>query len=105
MKKVIFVVVAILAILGWNSVKADELKDLLGQKVVEYQGVCRINAQGMLVFTDKETKSVVECIVGADVGEKDLKSVLIFDEKGPVKLLEYSLKGRKQRTVWSRGSV
>lgn len=103
--KIILVCVAIIAILGWNSVKDDELKDLLGKKVTEYAGVCRLNAHGMLVFSEEETKSIQECIVGADEGEKDLKAVLLFDKNGPAKLLEYSLKGRKQRILWARGSV
>lgn len=99
--RIIIVCLALMSVLA----HADELKDLLGDKVVEYQGVCRLNAQGMLVFTDKETKSAPECIVGIEKGKSDLKSILIFDEKGPVRLLEYSLKGKKQRTLWSRGSV
>lgn len=99
--RIIFVCIAIMSILA----HADELKDLLGKKEVEYVGVCRMDANGMLVFDDKQTNVVVECIVGADPGETDLKAVLLFDDKGPTKLLEYSLKGKKQRTVWSRGSV
>lgn len=99
--RIIFVCIAIMSILA----NADELKDLLGKKEVEYVGVCRMDANGMLVFDDKQTTVVVDCIVGADPGEKDLKAVLLFDDKGPTKLLEYSLKGRKQRTIWSRGSV
>jgi activator of 2-hydroxyglutaryl-CoA dehydratase len=59
----------------------------------------------MLVFDDKEAKTSPVCIVGADAGEQDLKAVLIFDDKGPVKLFEYSLKGRKQRTLWARGAT
>lgn len=99
--RIILVCLAIMSILA----HADELKDLLGKKEVEYVGVCRLDARGMLVFTEKETKSTPECIVGAEPGEKDLKAVLLFDKDGPVKLLEYSLKGRKQRTLWARGST
>jgi hypothetical protein len=100
--RIIFVCVAIMAILA----HADELQDLLGKKLVEYQGVCRLDANGMLVFDDKQAKTAPQCIVGADVGEKDLKAVLLFDSKGqPIKLLEYSLKDRKQRTLWVRGAT
>ena len=99
--RIIIVCLVLMSVLA----HADELKDLLGDKVVEYQGVCRLNAQGMLVFTDKETKSAPECIVGIEKGKSDLKSILIFDEKGPVKLLEYSMKGKKQRTLWARGAI
>lgn len=100
--RIILVCLAIMAILA----HANELKDLLGNKVTEYVGVCRLDANGMLVFDDKEAKTAPQCIVGADAGEKDLKAVLLFDSKGqPTKLLEYSLKDRKQRTLWSRGST
>lgn len=99
--RIILVCLAIMAILA----HANELKDLLGNKVTEYVGVCRLDANGMLVFTDKESKVIQEYIVGAEPGEKDLKAVLLFDKDGPVKLLEYSLKGRKQRTLWARGST
>lgn len=84
---------------------ADELKDLLGKKEVEYAGVCRLDVNGMLVFTDKEAKVIQECVVGADKGETDLKAILLFDKNGPVRLLEYSIKERKQRTLWSRGAI
>lgn len=103
--QIILVCIAIMSILGWTSTKADELKDLLGKKEVEYAGVCRLDTNGMLVFTDKEAKVIQECIVGADKGETDLKAVLLFDKNGAVKLLEYSLKNRKQRTLWVRGST
>ena len=99
--RIILVCLAIMSILA----HADELQDLLGKKLVEYQGVCRLDANGMLVFDDKEAKTSPVCIVGADAGEQDLKAVLIFDDNGPVKLFEYSLKGRKQRTLWSRGAT
>lgn len=95
------VIVSIMTILA----HAGELEDLLGKKVTEYVGVCRIDAQGILVFTDKEAVSAPECVVGAEPGEKDLKSVLIFDKDGPAKLLEYSLKGSKQRILWTRGAI
>lgn len=99
--RIVFVCIAIMSIIA----RADELKDLLGNKVVEYAGVCRLDANGMLVFNNPATKTTPECIVGSEPGETDLKAVLIFDEKGPVKLLEYSLKGRKQRTLWVRGAT
>lgn len=99
--RIIFVCIAIMAILA----HADELKDLLGKKVVEYVGVCRMDAQGMLVFEDKQTSVLQECVVGADVGETDLKAILLFDKKGAVKLLEYSIKEKRQRILWQRGST
>ena len=99
--RIILVCLAIMSILA----HADELKDLLGKKLVEYQGVCRLDANGMLVFTNEEAKSAPQCVVGADEGETDLKAVLIFDEKGALKLFEYSLKGKKQRTLWMRGAT
>ena len=99
--RIILVCLAIMSILA----HADELQDLLGKKLVEYQGVCRLDANGMLVFDDKEAKTSPVCIVGAEPGERDLKAVLIFDDKGPVKLFEYSLSGKRQRTLWSRGST
>lgn len=100
--RIIFVCVAIMAILA----HADDLKSLLGNKVTEYVGVCRLDANGMLVFDDNEAKTSPQCIVGADVGEKDLKAVLLFDLRGhPIKLLEYSFKDRKQRTLWVRGAI
>ena len=99
--RIIFVCVAIMAILA----HADELKSLLGNKVTEYVGVCRLDSNGMLVFDDNEAKTAPQCIVGADVGEKDLKAVLLFDKQGAVKLLEYSIKEKKQRTLWQRGAI
>ena len=100
--RIILVCLAIMTILA----HANELKDLLGNKVTEYVGVCRLDANGMLVFDDKEAKTAPLCIVGADAGEKDLKAILLFDSKGqPIKLLEYSLKDRKQRTLWVRGAT
>lgn len=99
--RITLVIVAMMMILA----HADELKDLLGKKQIEYEGVCRLDKLGMLVFTDKETATLQECIVGAEPGEKDIKAVLLFDKLGAIKLLEYSLKGKKQRTLWQRGSV
>lgn len=100
--RIILVCLAIMAILA----HANELKDLLGNKVTEYVGVCRLDANGMLVFDGKEIKTTPMCIMGADAGEKDLKAILLFDSQGqPTRLLEYSLKGRKQRTLWARGST
>lgn len=89
----------------FSDVRAGELEDLLKDKDVEYIGVCRLDSNGMLVFDEKKTKTKPECVVGAPKGETDIKTILLYDEKGPVKLLEYSLKGKKQRTIWSRGSV
>lgn len=100
--RIILVCLAIMTILA----HADELKDLLGNKVTEYVGLCYLDGNGMLVFDGKEIKTTPMCIMGADIGEKDLKAVLLFDSKGqPIKLLEYSLKGRKQRTLWVRGAT
>lgn len=100
--RIILVCLAIMTILA----HADELQDLLGKKLTEYAGVCRLDANGMLVFTNEEAKTTPQCIVGADAGEKDLKAILLFDSQGqPTKLLEYSIKGKKQRTLWVRGSV
>lgn len=89
----------------FSDVRAGELEDLLKNKDVEYVGVCRLDANGILVFDNKRAKTTPECVVGAPKGETDIKTVLIYDEKGPVKVLEYSLKGRKQRIIWSRGSI
>lgn len=99
--RIILVCLALMVLVA----RADELKDLLGKKEIQYAGFCRLDAYGMLVFTDKEAKSKPECIVGADPGEKDLKAILLFDKNGPVKLLEYSLKNSKQRTLWARGAI
>lgn len=99
--RIIFVCIALMSILA----HANELEDLLKNKETEYVGVCRLDANGMLVFNNPAAKTTPKCVVGAEPGEKDLKAVLIFDDNGPLKLLEYSLKGRKQRTLWARGST
>lgn len=87
------------------TVHATELDDLLKDKEVEYVGVCRLDSNGMLVFDDKTTKTSPECVVGAPKGETDLKTIMLFDKKGPVKVLEYSVKEKKQRTLWVRDSI
>lgn len=99
--RVIFFCIAVMAILGY----ANELDDLLKDKEVEYAGVCRFDSKGVLVFEDKQTAVVQKCVVGHDVGETNIKVILLFDKICAVKLVEYTISTKSQRTLWVRGSI
>lgn len=104
-KYLIGIVLAICLMAWVSSSKASELDDLLKNKVVEYNGICRIDKFEMLTFEDGEDVKNVRCVVGVEPPDMDMKYVLLFDEKGPVALLKFSLEKRAQQKIWSRGAV
>lgn len=101
--RIILVCITLMAVLG--LARADEqLKQLLGDKLTEYAGVCRVNAQGQLVFTEQEAIGVVECIVGVEPKEKGVKYVLIWNGMALSRLVKFTLKTKKtpekQEVIW-----
>lgn len=106
MKEVWAVLLGILLIFGVSKAKADPLDDLLQGKLVEYDGVCRFDKNDMLVFENSDDMKVVRCVVGFEPPDRhDKKFVLLFDDNGPVVLLEYSKMNKAQRKLWNRGSI
>ena len=94
----------LLLLMAASTVKAEMPNDLLKGKTVEYEGQCRMNAKGMLVFDNTATKAP-KCIVGSKGGSQ-VKTVVILDESDDiVQVLEYDLKAKKQKTLWSKKAI
>jgi hypothetical protein len=101
--RIVLVCIAIMAIMG--SARADQqLMKLLGNKETEYAGVCRVNTQGNIVFTEQETVGVVECIVGVEPKDKDVKYILIWNGVALSRLVKFTKKTattpEKQEVIW-----
>lgn len=101
--RIVLVCIAIMAICGYA--RADEqLKKLLGERTVEYVGACRINAQGNLVFTEKETVGMQECIVGSLPTDGNVKYILLWNGAMLDRLVKFTKRvGRspeKQEVIW-----
>lgn len=101
--RIVLVCIAIMAIMGYA--RADqELQRLLGERTVEYIGVCRVNVQGNLVFTEKETVGVQECIVGSLPTDGNVKYVLLWNGTTLDRLVKFTKKTKKnpekQEVIW-----
>lgn len=101
--RIVLVCIAIMAIMGYA--RADqELQKLLGERTVEYVGVCRVNVQGNLVFTEKETVSVQECIVGSLPTDGNVKYVLLWSGEQLSRLVKFTKRvgnsPEKQEVIW-----
>ena len=101
--RIVLVCIAIMAIMG--SARADQqLMKLLGNKETEYAGVCRVNTQGNIVFTEQETVGLVECIVGVEPKEVNVKYVLIWNGVALSRLVKFTKKTattpEKQEVIW-----
>ena len=103
----VFVLVVALCFTSFfaGTVKANELDDLLKGKMTEYVGNCRFDKNDMLVFQDTEDMKIVQCVVGFEPDNEDSKFVLLFLDKKPVVLLEYSMSRKAQKVLWKRGSI
>ena len=82
-----------------------KLQSLLKDKVIEYQGMCRVDAKGFLVFDDEKTVGSHSCVVGAVAGNETVKWVLLLtNELKPYKLIKFTLrtdkKKEKQEVAW-----
>jgi hypothetical protein len=101
--RIVLVCIAIMAICG-HARANEQLIKLLGEREVEYAGVCRVNAQGNLVFTEKETVGVQECIVGSLPSDGNVKYVLLWSGEQLSRLVKFTKKvGRspeKQEVIW-----
>lgn len=101
--RIVLVCIAIMAIMG-NARADEQLKKLLGERTVEYVGACRINAQGNLVFTEKETVGMQECIVGSLPTDGNVKYVLLWNGAALSRLVKFTKKTgkspEKQEVIW-----
>ena len=98
--RIIIVCIAIFAILGWSSTKADELKDLLADREVEYVGVCHINQKQEIVFSSQESAGVQECIVGKNKTDGDNRFVLLWVNNKIHRLVKINIKTKAQEVIW-----
>lgn len=101
--RIIIVVVALMAIMGYARADQQLIK-LLGEREVEYAGICRVNALGNLVFTEKETVGVQECIVGSLPTDGNVKYVLLWSGEQINRLVKFTRKvgksPEKQEVIW-----
>lgn len=98
--RIILTCIAIFAILGWSSTKANELKDLLADREVEYVGVCHINHKQELVFTKEESAGLQECIVGKNKTDGDNRFVLLWVNNKINRLVKINIKTKAQEVIW-----
>lgn len=96
--RIILACLAIMSILA----HADELKELLGKKEVEYTGVCYVDKFGQVVFEKGDKVTLVPCIVGSEQSKRTMKYILLFDGNKPTQLIELDVKEMKQRVLWTR---
>lgn len=101
--RIVLVCIALMAVMGYARAN-EQLKQLLGNKLTEYAGTCRVNTQGNIVFTEKETFGLVECIVGFEPKEKGVKYVLIWNGAALSHLVKFTLRTpktpEKQEVIW-----
>ena len=82
-----------------------KLQALLKDKVLEYQGTCRVDTKGFLVFDDEKTVGSHNCVVGAVAGVDNVKWVLLLtNDMKPYKLIKFTKrtdkKPEKQEVAW-----
>jgi hypothetical protein len=82
-----------------------KLQALLKDKVMEYQGTCRVDAKGFLVFDDEKTVGSHNCVVGAVAGNDTVKWVLLLsNDMKPYKLIKFTKRtdktAEKQEVAW-----
>jgi hypothetical protein len=93
--------IIVLMVLFDKPVKAGELEKLLGNKEVEYNGVCLINAKSELVFKEEDTKGKQLCIVGYDKKtDGNNRFVLMIVNNKPHRLIKLNIKTKKQEVIW-----
>ncbi len=101
--RIVLVCIAIMAVCGFA--RADQqLMKLLGDRQVEYAGVCRVNAAGGIVFSEKEAIGVQECIVGSLPTDGNVKYVLLWSGEQLSRLVKFTKKSattpEKQEVIW-----
>jgi hypothetical protein len=100
--RIVLVLIVIMAICGYA--RADQLEVLLKDKVTEYVGTCRLNAQGNIVFTDAHTVGVTQCVVGAAPKDVNVKYVLLWNGEQLHRLVKFTKKTKrtpeKQEVIW-----
>lgn len=112
MQAIVKGVVWILFILGMASVmlpKAHagtetELRELLDNKQIVYNGVCWFDKQGVLTFKAEEKRDVKRCVVGMELPDQTKHYVLLMDDKGAKELLVYDETTKKQTSLWRKGT-
>ena len=78
-----------------------ELHKLIDGKSVIYNGVCTIGKKGELVFTPKEAKVTLRCIVGMEQTDVDKHYVLLYVNDAPARLVLYNKQDKSQTTLWT----
>lgn len=82
----------------------DELRELLGEKQVVYNGVCYFKQDGGLTFKRDEMKVTKRCVVGMDLPDTTKHYVLVIGEQGATELLLYDETTKEQKTLWRKGT-
>lgn len=81
---------------------ADEVDKIVGDKFVEYNGVCRVDKLGKLVFDDNKTNRQERCVVTYEEGNDQERWVAMFSNNQPNRIIKFNLKTMNQVVVWSR---
>ena len=100
MRTLIITIVAIIAILGWNSARADQLQDILADKVPINSGVCSVNLKGEMTKVNEEVKERQECILILDPADDGHAYFLIFVKNKPHRLIKTNQGNIKQEVIW-----
>ena len=105
--KGVLVILATLALFAVSQAKAGteaELRDLLDNKQIAYNGVCWFDQKGVLTFKNDEKKAVKRCVVGMELPDQTKHYVLILGDHGATELLVFDETTKKQTSLWRKGT-
>jgi hypothetical protein len=100
-----YIALVLVLVMSQMPAKANEVDNILSDKLIEYVGVCRLGKRGELVFNDKDTKSIPECIVGFEKGNKDERWVVILRGRKPQSIILMNLKEKTQKIIWAANMI
>lgn len=102
--KGIAVILAGLLFAAAHAGTEEELRDLLDNKRVVYDGVCWFDAKNILTFKAAEKKAVKRCVVGMELPDQTKHYLLLLDSNNTgFELLVYDETTKTQQSLWKRG--
>lgn len=83
-----------------NAYNLDELHKLMDDKEVDYVGVCRVDKENKLVFTDKQAVDTPQCVVCHEGNIAHVRLVVLFRNNRPDRVIRFDIKTGEQTVIW-----
>lgn len=82
----------------------DELRELLDNKIIVYNGVCWFDKKNILTFKTEDKVTVKRCVVGMELPDQTKHYVLLTGKGGATELLVYDETTKTQKSLWRTGT-